>query len=71
MAEKTYLEAKVEALEENVAGAKVAYIQPLIGKDGQQGIKKDRGISWYTSIPKTAKNPYYKTKKEKSIKTDQ
>jgi len=46
----------IPALEENVPGAKVAYIQPLIGKDGQQGIMKDRGISWYTAIPKTAKN---------------
>ena len=44
------------ALEKNVPGAKVAYIEPLIGTNKQQGIAVSKGVQWVACIPKSSKN---------------
>lgn len=43
-------------LKQNVEGAEVAHILPLIGENGEQGAKVEDKILFYTAIPKSSKH---------------
>lgn len=47
----------VEALKKAVPDAKYAYLEPLIGKNGQQGVAQTAGYDYLTFIPKASKYP--------------
>lgn len=46
----------VDALLKNKPDAKLAFIKPLIGKDGKQGLGSTGGLNSYAFIPKASKN---------------
>jgi len=51
----------IPSLLENFPNAKVGHILPLIGRNGEQGQNVEDRILYYTTIPKTAKNPVHAT----------
>jgi putative aldouronate transport system substrate-binding protein len=47
----------VDALTKSVTDSKYKYIEPIIGKNGQQGVQQNCGYDYLTYIPKASKHP--------------
>lgn len=47
----------VPAVNKNIPGAKLTFVQPLQDKNGNAGIRADYKLNYVTAIPKSAKHP--------------